>query len=119
MRFDGGAVSDVHASSSDKKAYEAYYDLFSKRKYLREDDWATLPYRSLLPQNTKNLLVAGRCVSADRKLQGQIRIIGYCFMMGEAAGLAAAQAIKKDLTPEEINIKELQSDLKENGVETI
>ncbi len=119
MRFDGGAVSDVHASSADKKAYKAYYDLFSKREDLREDDWATLPYRSLLPQNTKNLIVAGRCVSADRKVQGQIRIMGYCFMMGEAAGLAAAQAIKKNLAPKDINVKELQADLKVNGVETV
>ncbi len=119
MRFDGGAVSDVHASSADKKAYKAYYDLFSKREDLREDDFATLPYRSLLPQNTKNLIVAGRCISADRKVQGQIRIMGYCFMMGEAAGLAAAQAINKGLTPGEISIKELQADLKSNGVETV
>ncbi len=119
MRFDGGAVSDVHASSADKKAYKAYYDLFSKREDLREDDFATLPYRSLLPQNTDNLIVAGRCVSADRKVQGQIRIMGYCFMMGEAAGLAAAQAIKKKITLAEIDVKELQSDLKDNGVETL
>ncbi len=36
-----------------------------------------------------------------------------------AAGLAAAQAIKKKTVPSEIDVKELQSDLKDNGVETI
>ncbi|MBQ8815043.1 MAG: FAD-dependent oxidoreductase [Lachnospiraceae bacterium] len=118
MRFDGGAVSDVHASSPDKKAYQNYYNLFSQREGLREDDYATLPYRSLLPQNTKNLLIAGRCVSADRKVQGQIRIMGYCFMMGEAAGLAAALAIAENKLPGEINVSKLQVELKRNGVET-
>lgn len=118
MRFDGGAISDVHASSADKEAYQAYYDLFSKREDAREDDWAELPYRSLLPQNTKNLLIAGRCVSADRKTQGQLRIMGYCFMMGEAAGLAMAQAIRTNRLPGEIDVCRLQADLGENGVET-
>ncbi len=118
MRFDGGAISDVHASSADKDAYQAYYDLFSKREDVREDDWAELPYRSLLPQNTKNLLLAGRCLSADRKTQGQLRIMGYCFMMGEAAGLAAAQAIETNRLPGEIDVCRLQADLRENGVET-
>lgn len=119
MRFDGGAVSDVHASSPDKKAYQSYYNLFSQREGLKEDDFATLPYRSLLPQNTKNMLLAGRCVSADRKVQGQIRIMGYCFMMGEAAGLAAALAVGENKLPGEIDVKTLQAELKKNGVETL
>lgn len=119
MRFDGGAVSDVHASSPGKKAYQNYYNLFSKREGLKEDDFATLPYRSLLPQNTKNMLIAGRCVSADRKVQGQIRIMGYCFMMGEAAGLAAALAVRENKLPGEIDVTRLQAQLKANGVETL
>lgn len=119
MRFDGGAISDVHASSANKEAYNAYYELFSKREDVREDDWAELPYRSLLPQNTRNLLLAGRCLSADRKTQGQLRIMGYCFMMGEAAGLAAAQAVAEGKLPGEIDVRRLQADLKENGVETV
>jgi len=119
MRFDGGAISDVHASSADRRAYQNYYDLFSRREDVREDDWAELPYRSLLPRNTKNLLIVGRCLSADRKVQGQLRIMGYCFMMGEAAGLAAAQTIKEGKMPGEIDVRRLQRELKENGVETV
>lgn len=118
MRFDGGAVSDVHASSADKKAYEAYYQLFTAaRATVREDDWAELPYRSLVPNKTKNLLVAGRCLSADRQVQGQLRIMGYCFMMGQAAGSAAAIAIDSGKMPADIDVSILQQQLRKDGVE--
>lgn len=119
MRFDGGAVSDVHASSADKKAYEAYYQLFTAaRNTVREDDWAELPYRSLLPAKTKNLLIAGRCLSADREVQGQLRIMGYCFMMGQAAGTASALCVKAGVLPEKVDVAALQAQLLRDGIET-
>lgn len=51
-----------------------------------------LPYRALLPEGIDNLIVAGRCVSVDRDVLGAARIIGPCFMMGQAAGVAASLA---------------------------
>lgn len=118
MRFDGGAVSDVHASSADKKAYDAYYQLFTAaRKTVREDDWAELPYRSLLPAKTQNLLIAGRCLSADREVQGQLRIMGYCFMMGQAAGTAAALAAAGEKPLSDIDVGTLQEQLRKDGME--
>lgn len=49
-----------------------------------------IPYRSLLPQNADNLIVAGRCISAEREVLGSARVMGPCMMMGQAAGTAAA-----------------------------
>lgn len=120
MRFDGGAVSDVHSSSADPEAYKSYLALYRDRDKVKEVDYATLPYRSLLPKNTANLLVAGRCVSADRKTLGQIRLMGYCFMMGEAAGTAAALAVHTtDGAADAVDVATLQAQLKENGVLTV
>lgn len=51
-----------------------------------------IPYRALLPQGLKNLIVAGRCISVDRDVLGPARIIGPCMMMGQAAGTAASLA---------------------------
>ena len=119
MRFDGGAVSDVHASSASPEAYKAYVKLYSQRESVRKDDWAELPYRSLQPKNTENLLVAGRCISADRKTLGQIRLQGYCAMMGQAAGLAAALALGCGGNVKKVDVTALQALLKENGVETV
>ncbi|HML48721.1 MAG TPA: FAD-dependent oxidoreductase [Clostridia bacterium] len=53
-----------------------------------------IPYRSLLPISTENLIVAGRCVSTDREVLGPVRIMGPCMMMGQAAGTAAALSRK-------------------------
>lgn len=120
MRFDGGAVSDVHASSADPAAYKAYVELYKDREKVRTDDWAELPYRSLLPKGSCNLLVAGRCVSADRKVLGQIRLMSYCFMMDEAAGTAAALAVQTAQgRADAIDVHVLQEKLRENGVLTV
>ncbi len=51
-----------------------------------------LPYRSLLPKNIDNLIVAGRCIGVEREVLGPARIIGPCMMTGQAAGVAATMA---------------------------
>lgn len=51
-----------------------------------------IPYRCLTPNNLRNVLVAGRCISTERIVQGSVRVMPVCLAMGEAAGLAAALA---------------------------
>ena len=117
MRFDGGAVSDVHSSSASPEAYKAYVKLYAQRESVRRDDWAQLPYRCLLPKKNSNLLVAGRCISADRKTLGQIRLQSYCLMMGQAAGVAAAMAADCDGNAKNVDVAALQQKLRSQGVE--
>jgi hypothetical protein len=50
---------------------------------------------------------------------GQIRIMGYCFMMGEAAGLAAAIAGRHGCDPSTIDVGSLQRELLENQIPTL
>lgn len=51
-----------------------------------------IPYRCLTPKTLRNVLVAGRCISTERIVQGSVRVMPTCLAMGEAAGLAAALA---------------------------
>lgn len=53
-----------------------------------------IPYRCLTPRGIRNLLVAGRSVSCDRMIHGSVRVMPNCLTTGEAAGAAAALAIK-------------------------
>ncbi|OGI19690.1 MAG: hypothetical protein A3B68_04855 [Candidatus Melainabacteria bacterium RIFCSPHIGHO2_02_FULL_34_12] len=55
-------------------------------------DYYQIPLRSLLPKEDeiKNLIVAGRCLSATFEAQGSARIQANCWAMGEAAGMLAA-----------------------------
>ena len=75
-----------------------------------------VPYRSLVPQKIDNLLIAGRCVSADSTAAGAIRVMPPCMAMGQAAGTAAAMTVKNGCTPRTLDAQELRAVLKENGV---
>ncbi len=67
--------------------------------FLEPADYYQIPYRSLLPKKTNNLLVAGRCLSATHDGQASARNSAQCMAMGEAAGVAAALALSKGISP--------------------
>ena len=74
-----------------------------------------IPYRVLVPKKIENLLVAGKCVSTDRN--GHMRFVAQTFVTGQAAGAAAALAVRNGCTPRDIekNVSELQEILKASG----
>ena len=74
-----------------------------------------IPFRSLLVKGLSNTLVAGRCISATHEAFGCIRPTVQCMVIGEAAGTAAALAVKKGVTPRELDFGELRAVLKKNG----
>jgi FAD dependent oxidoreductase len=74
-----------------------------------------MPYRSLLPQQVDGLLVAGRHYSATSDAQKISREIPPCMVMGEAAGTAAAMAVRAGLEPRQIVVRELQDRLAAQG----
>jgi hypothetical protein len=78
-------------------------------------DCYDIPYRSLVPQKVENLLVAGRSISTTHEAMGAIRVMATCMAMGEAAGRAARLAIGNGVTPDKIDVRELQKELLANG----
>jgi hypothetical protein len=64
-----------------------------------------------------SLLVAGRCISADEEAMGQLRLIPVCSATGEAAGTAAALAVREGVTPGKLDIAHLQKVLTGQGVD--
>ncbi|MBR6321975.1 MAG: FAD-dependent oxidoreductase [Lachnospiraceae bacterium] len=83
--------------------------------YFPAGTWYTIPYRSLQPRNVRNLLTAGRCISVTHEAQASIRIMPIVTTIGQAAGTAAALAVKAGKGVKEIDVKELQEKLKESG----
>ena len=78
-------------------------------------DYYGVPYRSLLPIGVEQLLLAGRCVSADSTAAGAIRVMPPCMGMGQAAGTAAALAVKEGCTVRQVDALKLRKILKERG----
>jgi hypothetical protein len=95
-----GAPIEEHHAGSD-----------TRWEYLPEGAAYDIPYRCLLPKGVEGLVLAGRCLSASHDAHASVRSMGQCMAVGQAAGLAAAQAASKPITPREINVRQLQSDL--------
>lgn len=74
-----------------------------------------LPWRMVLPQQVRNLLVAGRCASMDAAAQSAARVSGACFVMGEAAGLGAALALRAGGAVADVDVAALQRGLRDQG----
>jgi len=75
-----------------------------------------IPYGTLVPENCSNLLVAGRCISAESEAAGAIRVMPPCMGMGQAAGVAAALSCRTKADVRELNVTELRRELQKNGV---
>jgi len=78
-------------------------------------DCYDIPYRSLVPLEIDNLLVAGRCMSSTHEAMAAIRVMATCMAMGEAAGRAAAMCAKENVRPEDLNVSALQHELRMHG----
>ena len=79
-----------------------------------------LPYRMLLPKRESaggvlNLLLAGRCASMTHEGHSAARVSGPCFVMGQAAGTAAAMALSRNGTVHDVDVRELQATLRRDG----
>lgn len=81
-------------------------------KRLPVEEWYEIPYRCLVPLKLKNLLIAGRCISATHEAHSSLRIMPNCYCIGQAAGIAASIAIDENCEPKDINGKKIVEILK-------
>lgn len=81
--------------------------------FLREP--AFVPYRALIAPDFPNLIVAGRCISADKTAFASLRVQASCMDMGQAAGIAAAQCAAGGRRVQDVDMKALIARLRETG----
>ncbi len=84
-------------------------------KHLPEDEYYSIPLRALTPKGSKNLLVAGRCISTTHEAQASIRIMPIVCCIGEGAGVAVATALDAGVNVLDIDVSLVQQKLRENG----
>ena len=75
-----------------------------------------LPYRTMLPHNVKNLLVAGRATGGDKDSHAATRNMMCCTVTGQGAGVAAAISVKHNMSLQNMDIGLLQAELKRQQV---
>ncbi len=86
-----------------------------KPKPLTRGKVPTIPLRALIPKGSRNIIVAGRCVSSDRLANSGLRVQASCMGMGQAAGVAAALAAKEGTTPLKVPLDDIRSLLRKHG----
>ena len=86
-----------------------------KPKPLTRGKVPTIPLRALIPKGSRNIIVAGRCVSSDRLANSGLRVQASCMGMGQAAGVAAALAAKTGTTPLDVPLGDIRSLLRKHG----
>ncbi|TQK17694.1 FAD dependent oxidoreductase [Microbacterium sp. SLBN-154] len=75
-----------------------------------------IPFRTLIPLKSKNLLVAGRCHSATQEALASSRVTGTAMGMGEAAGVAAAIAVASNISAaKNIPAADVRAELRRRG----
>ena len=74
-----------------------------------------VPYGCLLPEGVSGLMVAGRSISADAVAASATRMIPCCIVIGQAAGLAAAIAIREGIDPSSVDVESLRKTLSAQG----
>jgi hypothetical protein len=102
----GGYPIDVH--SPDGEAATRY-------RFLRSGSWYSVPYRSLVCKATDNLIVAGRCVSAEHEALAAIRVTPIAMAIGQAAGSAAAASAREGRAAHALDPGALRRNLVEQG----
>lgn len=77
----------------------------------------TIPYRSFIPKQIDNLLLAGRNISGTHLAHASYRVMSTCANMGQAVGIAAALCKKHHVTPRKLDAKLVQNVLRTYGIE--
>jgi len=83
-------------------------------KHLAHGKVPTIPRSALIPKGSKNIMVAGRCVSSDRLANSAARVQASCMGMGQAAAVTATLAVKLKMTPAEVPLAKIHAALKQH-----
>jgi len=113
--FDDGVARgtyqlDAHSLDDDARNYILPKDQLKVPPY-------QIPYRSLIARDAKNLMMAGRCFSADQLALSSARVATSGSMMGQAAGIAAALCASKRADPRALDVSEVRKIVEERGAQ--
>ena len=108
---NGRKLKDTIARSS--WPIELHYGSKPKTEWLI-DDYYDVPFGALVPSSGQNVIVAGRCLSAEHEALASCRVTAQCFEYGRAAAMATDLSLKFDLNYQDIDGMEIASLMNEN-----
>jgi len=107
---------DIHTGRKEiQQALDRKIHAMDRYERFKRGESHGIPYRCLTPRGLRNVLVAGRCISTDRAVQGSTRVMPVCLAMGQGAGTAAALAAAGDGDVHAVDTAALRARLKAAG----
>jgi hypothetical protein len=113
----GAVQSDVVARGAWPREYHVQ-DRSTEYEFLPPGVAYDIPFGALCTREVPNLLVAGRCISADHDALASTRVMAPSMALGEAAGVGAAIAVRVGTGPAvaaSLDVGELQAALRQAG----
>jgi hypothetical protein len=83
-----------------------------------EEQTYDIPFEALIPRMSSNVLVAGRCMSADHEALASARVTAQCFGMGYAVGAACGLMVREGLSAQALSGVEVAAWMRGNGLKT-
>lgn len=114
--FDNWVVTKAHFNFDVHNMTGNGLDETGSQENFKQTKGYTIPYGCLVPETVDGLLLAGRNISGTHMAHANFRVMPICINMGQAAGIAAALAVKHDVLPRNVNVAQIQQILEENGV---
>ena len=101
-------AADGHKSDDDKRTYILPKDELYVPPY-------QIPLRCLVPRDGRNLLRAGRCMSADQLALSSARVTTTCSILGQAASIGAAMAASRGADAADLDPLEVRREVERRG----
>lgn len=79
------------------------------------DDYYEVPYLALVPEIGENIIVAGRCLSAEHEALASARVTAQCFEYGHAAASAAVMSLNDNIPFRDLPGDAVRDMMKRNG----
>ena len=99
-----GYPIDIHSDGAETKS-----------TFLRWGGYYSIPYRCLINSAVGNVMAAGRDISSTFEAHASLRLSPCCTATGQAAGTAAALAVKESISPLDVDTDNLRKTLREDG----
>lgn len=79
------------------------------------DDYYDVPFGTLVPQRGENVIVAGRCLSAQHQALASARVTAQCFEYGHAAAVATLVSLDSSTAYRDLDVRAVQDRMIANG----
>lgn len=115
--FDDWIVTRAHFNFDVHGISGPGLDKSGKQKAFTQKKKYTIPIGCFLPKKINGLLLAGRNISGTHLAHSNYRVMPICVNMGQGVGVLAALSVQQNKEPRQIDVKDVQKILLEQGVQ--